>query len=223
MRAVLGLCLFLASGGAMATAWPDPAVPEGTQSAQTASHLIFNGLDMRTRVFQSTQSADAIVDYYRRMWPGKAIVDTTPATRIIGHREGDYYVTIQVSGQGSGSKGTIGIVHLPDSATTPALGRGIPHPDNTVVSNDIVYPDDATPARTLAMSNGLSVQQNMNYFRDHLLADGWKTAQPAPCDADAQACVVDYENGDTHLALAVTRRGPDSEIVVNVMGNGAVP
>jgi hypothetical protein len=83
-----------------------------------------------------------------------------------------------------------------------------------------MYPDDRTPARTLAMINRLSVQQNASYYREHLAATGWKPADTHTCISGASSCVMSYEQGDRKMMVALTANATHSQIVINLMGDG---
>jgi hypothetical protein len=207
---------------ASAATWPDLKLPEGTRAAEVATHMIYNGTDMRGQVFTSTRSPADILKFYRDLWGKQSVLNQIPGWQVIGHREGDFYITVQVRQQGGGSRGDIGIVRVPAQRSKVELGSGVPHPSNTTVFNDILYPDDATPARTLAMVNKLSVQQNANYYREHLAATGWKPADTHDCIYGASSCVMNYEQGDRKMMVALTAKGASSEIVINLMGEGVM-
>src|SRR5215470_1029408 len=97
----------VASAGAP---WPDVKLPDGAQSAEVASHMIFNGTDMRGQVFTSTESAANVVKFYRDLWGKQSVLNQIPGWQVVGHREGDFYITVQVRQEGGGSRGDIGIV-----------------------------------------------------------------------------------------------------------------
>ena len=182
--------------------------------------MIYNGTDMRGQVFTSTQNAADVVKFYRQLWGKQSIVNEIPGWQVVGHREGDFYITVQVRPDSSGSRGDIGITRIPTSRGKVELGAGVPHPSNTTVFNDILYPDDRTPARTLAMINNLSVQQNASYYREHLAAQGWKPADTHICAPGASSCVMNYEQGSRKMMVALTANAAHSEIVINLMGDG---
>lgn len=210
----LTLLLFaLLPGIAGASGWPQPALPDGTTTAEVARRIVFNGLDMRSQTFQSRQSQAEVVAYYRKLWNGKVVVNPMGNDQVVGHLEGDYYITVQVSSYGGGSKGNIGIVDVTSAPKHFERGHGLPRPMGSRVFNDIAYPDDPTPARTVAMRNALSPAQNASFFRERLLADGWKSAEAGPC-ADS-GCVQRYERGDSKLTLVLNRMDGQSQVVIN--------
>jgi hypothetical protein len=206
-----------------ASSWPDVKLPDGTRAAEVASHMIYNGTDMRSQIFTSPQNAADIIKFYRQLWGKQAVLDQIPGWQVIGHREGAFYITVQVRPDGSGSRGDIGITRIPAEKSKVELGAGVPHPSNTNVFNDIIYPDDRTPARTLAMVNRLSIEQNASYYREHLAATGWKPADSHTCTYGASSCVMNYEHGNRKMMVALTRNGAESQIVINLMGEGITP
>jgi len=217
----IGSALLPALAGA--SSWPEVKQPDSMHAAEVSSHMIYNGTDMRGQVFTSSQNAADIVEFYRQLWGKKAVLDQIPGWQVIGHREGDFYITVQVRPDGSGSRGDIGVTRIPTEKSRIELGAGVPDPSNTNVVNDIVYPDDRTPARTLAMANVLSVEQNASYYREHLAATGWKPADSHTCTYGAASCVLNYEHGNQKMMVALTRNGAHSQIVINLMGAGVAP
>lgn len=217
------LCGLLLSATVSASSWPDVKLPEGAKAAEVTSHMIYNGTDMRGQIFVSPQSAADIVKFYRQLWGSHSVLDKIPGWQVIGHREGNFYLTVQVRADGTGSRGDIGILRIPAEKIKVELGAGVPRPSNTTVFNDIVYPDDATPARTLEMINGLSVSQNASYYREKLAATGWKPADIHTCAEGIAACLMSYQQGDRKLTVVLTSTGSHSQIVVNLVGQGVLP
>lgn len=220
---LLGASLLVAAalGAGRACAASSPVLPPNTQSAPVAQRIIYNGLDMRATVFQSRLSQQQVVDFYRQQW-GKAIaVNDLQASKVVGHLDGDRYTTVQVAPDGSGSKGTIGVVQLPPSdAPRPELGQGLPQPFGAKVVNDIAYPDDRTPARTVLMFDTLSPAQNAQWFRSHLLATGWKQDGPDRCAHDAPRCALQFERGKSRMMLLTAQGSGHAEVLMNVMNPG---
>jgi hypothetical protein len=219
-RCWLAPLLLLPTVSAAVSPWPDVKLPDGAQSAEVASHMIYNGTDMRGQVFTSSESAANVVKFYRDLWGGQSVLNQIPGWQVVGHRDGEFYFTVQVKADGNGSRGNIGIVRLPTHRSTVELGSGVLHPANTTVFNDILYPDDRTPARTLGMTNNLSVQQNASYYREHLAETGWKPADPHGCAPSASACVMNYEQGKRKMTVALTKNASHSQIIINLMGEG---
>lgn len=213
----LAVCLFHARAVHAQASAPDVPLPPDTQKADVSQRIIYDGLEMHASVFSSTLTQQQVVDFYKQKW-GKVAVNSLQSSKIVGHPDGDYFVTVQVNAYGSGSKGTIGIVRLPDSdAPRPKLGAGLPQPDNTKVVNDISYPDDAVPARTVLMMNALSVDQNAEYFRSRLIANGWKDASANQCHGGTGNCVMQFDRGNSRMTLVTESAREGSQVLINIL------
>jgi hypothetical protein len=219
MRAPIELAAMLAIAlvpmGAAAASWPEPPLPPQTDTTDVAQHIVFNGLDMRAQVFRSQQSSADVVAFYRKAWGREMVVNTMGNAQVIGRREGDYFITLQVSDVGDGSKGNVGIIDVASAPKDFVAGQGLPRPMGSKVFNDISYPDDPVPARTVAMRNGLSLQQNATWYRERLAGEGWKPADTERCGSDN--CVLRYDRGDSHMTLVMTRADAgQSQVMINL-------
>lgn len=213
--ALSGLVFALLPGIVSAASWPEVSLPKGTQTTDVAKRIVFNGLDMRAEVFATSKSAAEVVAFYKTLWRGEVVVNASGKGQVIGHKQGDYYVTVQVTDSGAGSKGNIGIVDVESVPRDFVRGKGLPQPMGSTVFNDIAYPDDPTPARTVAMRNKLSPRQNASYFRERLGAEGWKPADANQCSDDV--CVMRYERGDSKMTLLMTPLDGQSQVTINLM------
>jgi hypothetical protein len=209
----LALCLpLLASAGLFA--WPPPPVPPDSSTQDVAGRIIFNGLTMQAQTFRSTHSPKEIVAFYRQRWAGQMVVNQMGHEQVIGHHQGDYFMTVQVSTAGSGSQGNIGVVDLASAPTQFEPGKGLPKPMGSKVFNDILYPDDPIPARMVALQNALSPRQNASFYRERLAGEGWK---PLDDHCSASGCVLDYQRGDQKMNLAITAGQNDrSQLVMTI-------
>lgn len=198
-----------------AGSWPATPLPPDTNVADVAKKMVYNGVDMRAQVFQSTATAEQVLDFYKKKWGKDAILNRIGDAQVVGHHDGDYLVTVQVSSYGAGSKGTIGVLDTTSGKPDFVPGKGMPQPMGSMVFNDISYPDDAVPARTVALRNDLSPQQNASYYRERLAADGWKPADKNRCAPDS--CVMYYSRGDSKMTVVMTPGEGNSQVVINVM------
>jgi hypothetical protein len=214
-RIALGCVLSAMAATAAAGDWPQVPLPQGSSVGAVAGHMVYNGLDMRPQTFRSRAAPQDLLAFYERAWGPRRVVNTlADGSQIVGHREGDYYITVQLRAAGRGSEGTIGVVDLASAPDAPPeLGKGLPRPQGTHVFNDIAYPDDPVPARTVAMRNTLSVRQNAQWFQERLQGEGWKPADANRCRDDG--CVQRYERGDSKLTLVLSGAGGQSQIVLN--------
>lgn len=210
--------MLLVAAPVMAASWPDVPKPEDMTVANVSKHIVFNGLDMRAQVFQSRLSEKEIIAFYRKTWGRRMVVNSLGDSKLIGHKQGDYYITVQISESGGGTKGQIGSMNIASAPDHISLGKGLPTPMGAKVFNDISYPDDTVPARTVAMRDGLSPRQNASYFKERLLGQGWKPAAGNQCRT-GDSCVLRFTRGDSKMTLMVmkaTSGGGQSQVVINV-------
>lgn len=200
--AALFLVQSTVSGASVFSSWPSVPTAPQTQTQSVARKIIFNGLDMRASVFHSARSPAEFIAYYRKLWNNKIVVNQVGSAHVVGHRDGSYFITVQVQTEGSGSKGSIGIVDIGHAPKKVDLGKGLPKPAGSVVFNDIRYPDDPTPSRMIALINSLSPRQNVTYYREHLEANQWK---PISDHCAAKGCVLSFHRGNQKMNLAISR------------------
>lgn len=201
------------------TAWaaPDVPLPPHTRTATVAKAIIYNGLDMHATVFQSDLSQQQVIHFYKQQWGKKSVVNSLQASKVVGHLDGDAFITVQVAPDGAGSKGTIGVIKLPPrGASRPQVGKGLPQPFGAKVVNDIAYPDDRTPARTVLMIDKLSPDQNADYFRSRLIANGWTDANTNGCAHGADHCVLEFKRGHSTMMFVSQRTQERSEVLMNI-------
>jgi hypothetical protein len=213
--------LVLLPGLGLASSWPDVPRPENMTVSDVSGHIVYNGADMRAQVFHARASVKDIVAFYRRRWGRRMVVNAMGNSKLIGHKQGDYFITVQVRGLAGGSEGKIGIMNL---ATVPkhiTLGKGLPTPMGSVVINDIRYPDDPMPARTVTMGNDMSPRQNTAYFRERLEGQGWKPEATNRHCRGTKPCLMQYTRGDSKMTwMAIPGKHGGSQVVINMQQPG---
>ncbi len=207
--------LLLPIAASAGSSFPPPPLPENIEIEPVAKRIVYNGLEMRASVFRSPQPAVEIIAFYQKAWKGRVVTNVLGDTTVIGHGDGDYFTSVRVGADGAGSKGEIGIVDVGSAPKHFEPGKGLPKPMGSKVFNDIAYPDDPVPARTVALSNGLSAKQNATFFRERLAGEGWK---PVADNACAQgSCVLSYQRGSANLSLvAIAETGGQAQVVITV-------
>lgn len=211
--AVLAACLGLPlTAQAGPRAFPAPPLPDGVELAPVAKRIVFNGLEMRASVFRSSLSADALIAFYSRAWKGRVVSNVLDDATVLGHADGGFFTTVQVRAVAGGSEGQVGVVDTDSAPKQFEPGKGLPKPLGSKVFNDILYPDDPVPARTVGLRNALSPLQNAAFYRERLAAEGWKPEPGQRCAADG--CVLGYTRGDAHLTWVATPDGSGASRVV---------
>lgn len=203
---------------ASAYAWPTVPLPPDSRGELVSSHMKYNGLDMRASKFSVPATVEEVVAFYAAKWPGRHVVDELDGKTIVGHADGAHYVTVELTGSGGGTDGTIGIMRLPRDGEAPELGKGFYVPAGTEVLSDIVHLDTPNETRTLVLSNGLSPYVNQLHYTRHLRGNGWKASRGSACRPSERECVASFEHpSGGRMLLTMTRgEGIETTTVVNV-------
>lgn len=216
MRRVASLTLaaVLYASAARAADWPTVPLPDGSTGESVSRHMLYNGLHMRTSKLKSKQRLSEVVAFYRKAWRGQIVEDRVAGKTILGHMEGQHYITVDLRDAGSGTEATIGIMRLEPDKRSATPGNWLARPANSVVLNDIQYLDTPGKTRSLTLRNRLSPTQNYEFYRRTLVAKGW-TAQGPGCSVMVSACSVQFSSSRHRLAMTISREQDGTVIVVN--------
>ena len=209
-------CMVLWSGIALAA--PKFPPPPGSKIGLIAESMVFNGIEMDVRQFNSKRSVEDVLEFYREYWPagtekqpGYTETDALEPWQLITRVEDGYLMTVQVTAAGRrGSTGLLGMSKLPNPEKLPKLGKNIPKMSGSRVFNDIKTKDIGKDGRTVALLNDFTVENNANFYRDYYSGHGFGL------DMDKTV-----SGGDSH-ALRFSKRGQVVTIVINKTAEGTV-
>lgn len=118
LRAARGLvwaacvCTTVFSPPARAEEWPTVALPKGLSTFDIGQQVSVNGMPMQLRGFVSAMSPRDAAEAFRQSM-GKPLVENTVGNKLVlGRRQGEHFVTVQVEATGSGSRGVVAVTHL---------------------------------------------------------------------------------------------------------------
>lgn len=209
-------CMVLWSGIVFAA--PKFPPPPGSKIGLIAESMVFNGVEMDVRQFNSKRSVAEVLEFYREFWPkgtekqpGYTETDILEPWQLITRVEGGYLMTVQVTAAGRrGSTGLLGMSKLPDPENLPKLGNKIPKMSGSRVFNDIKTKDPGKNGRTVALFNDFTVENNANFYRDYYTGHGFGL------DMDRSV-----SGGDSH-AQRFSKRGQVVTIVISKTAEGTV-
>ena len=209
-------CMVLWSGIALAV--PKFPPPPGSKIGLMAESMVFNGLEMDVRQFNSKRSVEEVLEFYRQFWPegtkeqpGYTETDALEPWHLITRVEDGYLMTVQVTAAGQrGSTGLLGMSKLPDPENLPKLGNKIPKMSGSRVFNDIKTKDPGKNGRTVALINDFTIENNANFYRDYYSGHGFGL------DMDTTV-----SGGDSH-AQRFSKRGQVVTIVITKTAEGTV-
>ncbi len=209
-------CLVMWSGLVLAA--PKFPPPPGSKIGLITESMVFNGVEMNVRQFNSKRSVEEVLEFYREFWPkgtekepGFTETDALEPWQLITRVEEGYLMTVQVTAAGrKGSTGLLGMSKLPDPENLPKLGNKIPKMSGSRVFNDIKTRDPVKNGRTVALLNDFTVENNANFYRDYYTGYGYGL------DLDKSV-----SGGDSH-AQRYSQRGKVVTIVINKTAEGTV-
>ncbi len=209
-------CIVLWSGIALAA--PKFPPPPGSKIGLIAESMVFNGIEMDVRQFNSKRSVEDVLEFYREYWPagtekqpGYTETDALEPWQLITRVEDGYLMTVQVTAAGQrGSTGLLGMSKLPNPEKLPKLGKNIPKMSGSRVFNDIKTKDIGKDGRTVALLNDFTVENNANFYRDYYTGHGFGL------DMDRSV-----SGGDAH-AQRFSKRGEVVTIVISKTAEGTV-
>jgi hypothetical protein len=177
--AVLGLGILLGTHAA-AESLDCPDFPQPQAKVQWVSpYMLFNGVPMSVKRFDSDLSAASVLAFYRRVWAGSGqaapVENPVGVWQTISAMRGNCFFTVQVQAAGaSGSTGLLSATQQPDKTRVIASDMQLPMMSGSSIINDIAHRDDGKNARTLLLSNTFSAQANADFYRQNLTDQGWK-------------------------------------------------
>ena len=217
MRALHAAVIALAaivSPATAAAAWPEVPLPADSSAEWVSRHMVYNGLDMRARRFRSGSTPEQAIAFYREAWGERMVQDQVGRKTVLGHLADGHYVTVEIEPAGGATRGTVGIMRIPDGPLREPPGHGFARPAGSEVVNDIRYLDTPSPVRTLVLTNRHSPYVNQQFYRQRLAAQGW-TPRPGACAAASSACVADFEKpGGARMRMSIRRDGDARTVVV---------
>ena len=161
---------------------PEIPIPDDMRVTYLGQNLRVNGNDVSVRTFQSTDSAQEIVDFYRKEWgeegnpvdPGYTVTNLKEPWTLITRIEDNYLMTVQVQADwNDGSKGMLAISRLPDRHRAPKLAEGFPSMGGSTVLNEVLSEDLGQSGRTLALGNSHDLATNVSFYRNRYRDGGW--------------------------------------------------
>ncbi len=188
--------------------------------------ILFNGLPMQVKKFDSPESAQSILAYYRREWKAApqrpaGIEYEIGEWKVIAALRGTCFYTVQVQrGAGNGSTGLLGVSQLQDPGQARVAGKGIPMMSGSNVVNDINHRDPGKAARTILLMNAFSPAANADFYRRTMTADGWRIIADNTLPirgGNGEAHTLTLKRGLNEAGMTISRSGEGSSVLLNMM------
>ena len=192
-----------------------------------APDVLYNGLPMQVRKFDSSENMQAILAFYRREWkavppqrPGAIEYDVGEWKAIAVMRDRCFY-TVQVQrSAGGGATGLLGVTQLQTPAQYSPPGKGFPMMSGSNVINDISHRDPGKAARTILLMNAYSPATNADFYRRNMGAEGWRVISDHALPmrgGSGESYALTLKRGFNEASMTIARSGEGSSVLVNVM------
>ncbi len=222
--ASLAACALL-SADALAEELNCPPFPEPKAKLEwVAPFMVYNGIPMSVRRFDSELTPAEILAFYRRAWsggpPNMAPVEGEAAPwQTIAIARGKCFFTVQVQAAGrTGSTGMLSVSQAPDGPRVISPDHKLPMLSGSKVINDIEHSDDGKSARTLLLSNSFSPQSNADFYRQTLADQGWRPISSYQMETkNGPGITVVMKRGLAEASLVITRSGTQTTVLANMV------
>jgi hypothetical protein len=192
-----------------------------------APDMLYNGLPMQVRRFDSSENMQAILAYYRREWKatekrlGAIEYDVADWKVIAVLRERCFYtVQVQRAASGGGATGLLGVSQLQGPGLARDAGKGFPMMSGSNVVNDMSHRDPGKPGRTILLMNAYSPATNADFYRRNLEGDGWRIIADQTVrlrGGNGEAHALTLKRGLNETSMTISRSGEGSSVLVNMM------
>jgi hypothetical protein len=183
-RFLLALSLWLNTGDTLAGPPEFPAPPDARVS-WIARSMVYQGLPMQIRAFQTRDAIEDVVDFYREEWDdaddggnGYIINKAAEPWVVISRIEEGFLMTVQVQATGKDRAwGYLARSRLPtddhDDPATVKRGKTFPQMGDTAILSEMFSEDPGKKARTMMLKNNFDIRSNVSFYRNHYGDSGW--------------------------------------------------
>lgn len=222
-KAIAFFLCAVVSGHVLAESLDCPDFPEPKAKVQwVAPYMIFNGVPMSVKRFDSEQKPADILAFYRTVWAaaGNAapVENQVAAWQTIGVARGKCFFSVQVQPAGkNGSTGLLSATQTSDTTRVISADKVLPMMTGSSIINDIEHRDDGKNARTILLSNSFSPESNADFYRQNMANQGWKIVssyQITTSKGPGITIVMKRQLAETNIVI--TRQGKNTVVLANM-------
>lgn len=168
--------------------WPQVRLPEGVSIFPIGDRMTIGGMPMHVVGFVSPMPPGRLLGAMRQSL-GQPLVESVSQSRpVLGRAEGRFYITVQVTASGEGSRG---IVSVADRGPVPGMSRDIAAasrwlerlPSGSSITSNVSSEDAGKSARHLVVTNGHAESVNRDAVMQLMQQDGFRLERETRADA----------------------------------------
>lgn len=176
-------------------------------------NVVYNDRPMMVRNFNVEQSAEQVVNYYRRQWRDASVDSQVGAWRQISTLTKKCLMTVQYAEMpGAGTFGRLVISNIPNLNATGQLGTDLKLPSGTIVVSDTRMEDGPKKGRVTLLTSEGTVDQVVHFYRSQKLSDGWGLENEFREQGHA---VLVFRKRLNESNIVITPAGDATQILIN--------
>ncbi|MBL1433326.1 MAG: hypothetical protein COB94_007780 [Gammaproteobacteria bacterium] len=213
---VVILALFLMAVGNVLADPFDRTLPEieglpGMQLQWIGKKMAINGLPMSMRAFNSSSSADQILDAYQGRWKTRGSAQTTRSefdgAQSVGMEYRGHYYSVQAYDVSGGSQGVL-TVGLAPAKASPDFSTRFPLPLGSNVEQKIEAIDNGKRMETLIVTSQQSVGSLAAYVNASMRRQGWAEQNFGNTQPGHKERVLNFQRGAELSQIVVIDNPP---------------
>jgi hypothetical protein len=208
--------------GSEAAELPGPPDAEIQRVSSSTTSL---GMRLNIRRFSVESSVDEVLGFYRKLWKKDAVESEMPPWKMIGLRDGEAFLNVQVQAQGQRAAwGYLSISDLPARLEKKDLdvrvGKNFPMMNGSQVLDDQVSKDPGKDGRVLLLQNSFSPSANRNFYQRHYANQGWELVMDEQVAPRQNGYALYFSKGRESLTLTINKIDGQTSIVANQVKRG---
>jgi hypothetical protein len=163
--------------------WPQVPLPKQVDVFEVGNETVVNGMPVRMKGFISRAAPAELAASMRQLLGSPLMEDRRGATLVLGRGEGPYYMTVQISPLGSGTRGLIAVTKPPVSDQPTAAGAErhllLAFPPGSTLTAHTSSIDGRAHADQVAIVNSHSIDINTEHVKRMMHAEGFALEREA--------------------------------------------
>ena len=202
--------------------WPTPHLPAGLETFAIGQQMTVNGLPMRLRGFLSPHAPADLLPALRTSLGQPLVEDSSGATQVLGRAEGNYYITVQIEGTASGSRGTVAITDIAGALRGHPVYRGSTArwldrlPAGSTIASDLSSNDGGRTSQHLVYINRQGAMRNRDGLLALMKSDGYALEREVAGAAAGVGTLYFSAPGKEAMAV-IARSGEATSVVLNLV------